>query len=101
MRICRCGAIVDGACDRCDKQPAKHVQFYSSAAWRQMSLRKRKADPLCERCLDEGRTRAATEVHHIVGVDESEQLRLEWSNLMSVCRRCHDEIEGKPGVHRK
>ena len=36
---------------------------------------------------------AATEVHHIVKIKDRPELRLEWSNLMSVCRDCHERIE--------
>lgn len=95
MKLCRCGAIVDGKCDRCDKSKATHAGFYSSWKWTKLSVRKRMADPLCEQCLSDGKVTPATEVHHIVGVDESEALRLNWDNLMSVCDECHDKLDGE------
>lgn len=98
MRLCRCGSIVNGKC-RCDKSTAQHKEFYSSWAWTQLSLRKRTADPLCECCLEDGKVTPASEVHHVVGVDESESLRMQWDNLMSVCSECHDKLEGRRRKH--
>ncbi len=45
--------------------------------------------PLCRMCLDAGVTRAAALVDHIVPVVIDPSLRLEWSNLQSLCRLCH------------
>jgi 5-methylcytosine-specific restriction endonuclease McrA len=56
-------------------------------------LRYRMDNPLCERCLQHGRTTPAKDVHHRVKVSEDSSLALEWSNLMSVCRRCHIVME--------
>lgn len=97
-RLCRCGSIVEGRCSKCDYK-ATHAEFYSSSRWRKLSERKRRADPLCEKCLGQDKTTAATEVHHIVGVDESESLRYEWSNLMSVCKSCHDALDRERRKH--
>lgn len=65
-----------------------------SRRWREMRRRKLSAQPLCERCLDEGRLTPATEVHHVRPVEdvpESAQLRLlfDWHNLSSLCHDCH------------
>jgi len=58
--------------------------------WRRIRARKLQTDPLCERCLKNGRTTSATEVHHVtprsLGGDHSP------SNLMSICTPCHDEL---------
>jgi 5-methylcytosine-specific restriction endonuclease McrA len=47
----------------------------------------RKAHPLCERCLVQGHTSGADEIHHMVPVAEGGQTRDE--NLLSLCLRCH------------
>ena len=95
MRLCRCGAIVKGKCDRC--KPATHTRTTGQRgydhAWRLLSERKRQNDPLCERCADNGRVTPATEVHHIQSIADAPHLRLTWDNLMSVCAACHAEIE--------
>ena len=94
MRLCRCGEIVKGQCKTCDGAESKYKSFYSSNAWRILSERKRIIDPLCERCMSVGKTKPATEVHHIVGV-EVESLRLSIDNLMSVCGECHDVLDAE------
>lgn len=57
------------------------------STWRRIRNRKIKADPLCEPCLRDGRTRAATEVDHIVPIDSGGTH--ETGNLQSICRSCH------------
>ena len=61
--------------------------------WRKLSLAKRKADPLCERCALEGVVTPATEVNHIIPISKRPELLYEWSNLQSVCRPCHIETD--------
>lgn len=45
--------------------------------------------PLCHDCEANGITRAAEQVHHKLKVKDHPELRLEWSNLMSLCESCH------------
>lgn len=101
MRVCRCGAIVEKRCDRCE--PPRHRRGYDNRTtaergydnqWRKLSERYRAKYPLCERCEEQGRVTAAEEVHHKVPINVDASRRLDWSNLMSVCRKCHREIEG-------
>ena len=62
---------------------------------------------MCERCRAEGRIAAATEVHHIVPVEdavneaEKERLMFDPTNLRSLCHACHlqEHVElGRSGV---
>lgn len=52
-------------------------------------------NPLCERCLAEGRVQSATEVHHIQPVEEGvterekRQLMFDTRNLRALCHNCH------------
>ena len=95
-KLCKCGAIVDRRCFKCypvqnhDKTTAERGYDHH---WRRLSERKRKLDPLCEHCEKQGVTRPADHVHHIVPIRTAPHLRLEWSNLMSVCKSCHEELE--------
>ena len=88
-------------CDTCAKVPAI-VRPYdtlrgSSTArgydyqWKRTRLVALRRDHfLCQRCLQmENRPTPATEVHHIIGIDEDPSLRLVVENLMSVCSPCH------------
>jgi 5-methylcytosine-specific restriction endonuclease McrA len=97
MRLCRCGAIVKGKCERCDRRPPQEgttsERGYDNQ-WRLLSERKRKHDPMCEECTRSGGTRPASEVHHVVPICDAPHLRLVWSNLMSVCGECHKKLEG-------
>lgn len=51
-----------------------------------------RAHPLCEKCLREGRTRAATLVHHIKPTKEGGTH--DTYNLEASCNPCHEEREG-------
>ena len=96
MRFCRCGAIVKGKCERCDKPAPSGITTAERGydhRWRRLSERKRIEQPLCEQCEADGMVTPATEVHHKIPIAEAPHLRLVWSNLMSVCRTCHEVIE--------
>lgn len=67
-------------------------------AWQKLRKQKLNADPLCE-CDDckagELRTTAAEVVDHIITIEERPELRLEWSNLRSMAKVCHDKHTGR------
>ena len=67
------------------------------AAWQKARARKLAKDPLCEcdRCKAKDRVRAANVVHHIKPVKKHPELRLVWSNLMSMAWVCHEVEEGR------
>ena len=58
------------------------------AVWRRLRNAKLDADPLCELCRP--KIVRATVLDHIVSFREKLELRLEWSNLRSLCKPCHD-----------
>ena len=79
---------------------AAHDRFRGSAAsrgydsrWEKVRQMKVALDPLCEDCFSHGYTQPASEVHHIVSIKEDATLRLELTNLMSLCHKCHRRIE--------
>ena len=73
-----------------DKQRDEKLQkFYQATAWRKLRNRKIKADPLCEKCKEQGRTKVAKEVDHIVPIKVNWNLRLSYDNLQSLCPPCH------------
>jgi len=46
--------------------------------------------PFCEECLARGKYVPMDEVHHKTPFHGlADPLRLEWSNLQSLCQRCH------------
>jgi 5-methylcytosine-specific restriction protein A len=48
---------------------------------------------LCQHCLSKGIVTPARDVHHKQKVRLRPDLRLERSNLIAVCRECHEELE--------
>lgn len=67
---------------------------YNRREWRKIRARKLQENPLCERCLKQGRTEVATVVHHRDGN--------EWNNdpdnLESLCRQCHELHHGRASI---
>lgn len=98
----RCGQPThDTYCDEC--QASKSDDRRSAAKrgydrrWQVLRARKLAVDPLCEcdRCTSAGRTTPADTVHHIKPVDDYPELRLAWSNLLSMARVCHEREHGR------
>jgi len=115
LRPCRkpgCSELVragtGGYCSRHQRADAKAAdEVRGSAAQRGYDARWRKVrrivlakHPLCQRCQQAGRTRLATEVHHIRPIREAPGLAYDPVNLMPLCRQCHDEIEPERGWHQ-
>ena len=81
--------------------------------WRKLRKQKLTSSPLCERCQEDGRVRAAEEVHHIRPVEdgltyrEKEMLMFDPHNLRALCHDCHVKTHtemgrgGKEHVKRK
>lgn len=49
-------------------------------------------EPKCQRC----RTRESTDPHHLVPRSVGPKLILERSNIISLCRQCHDWVRDNP-----
>lgn len=67
-----------------------HIKKKYGAAWRIARARHAARFPYCEQCYREGRMTPMDEVHHIVPVSRGGTH--EDSNLMSLCRSCHNRI---------
>lgn len=71
--------------------------------WLMLRRRKLTEDPLCERCLKEGRYTQATEIHHVMPVEDAlspwgqEQLMYDYHNLQALCHRCHVAVHTEMG----
>ncbi|WP_390844831.1 HNH endonuclease signature motif containing protein [Anatilimnocola floriformis] len=48
-------------------------------------------NPLCEDCEEQGITRPASEVHHIVKPNGNPELMYSLNNLKSLCKSCHSK----------
>jgi len=57
--------------------------------WRRLRRSYLASAPICVFCEEQGRIIEATEVDHIRSIREAPELRLEWTNLQALCKRCH------------
>lgn len=66
---------------------------YNSQKWRKMRKSILRRDGYqCRECRKYGRSREATEVHHIKHVDEWPELAYKRENLASLCHACHNKM---------
>lgn len=86
-------------CPRHEREAARQYNKYERSpdankwygrSWRKVRERYAAAHPLCEQCLKEGRCTPMEEVHHIVPLSKGGTN--DESNLMSLCRSCHEKI---------
>jgi 5-methylcytosine-specific restriction protein A len=85
---------------RCkNQQQAKDkATIYNSREWKELRIQKLRANPLCERCEQQGFARSAHSVHHITPIEtaatmgEMRRLAFNPANLMSLCDECHHKI---------
>lgn len=85
------------------RQAKDKAMIYNSKEWRELRIRKLRANPLCERCLEGDKIKSATCVHHIhpiedsTSVEDMRRLAFDWNNLQSLCRECHHDIHRESG----
>ena len=101
LKSCRyCGRIHDSKYD-CGKRPRKVNHRHSTEHLRYTSRMKRKSEEvkaaanyLCEYHLYLGQlVYTELETHHIIKLQERQDLALEDSNLICLCRNCHEKAE--------
>lgn len=105
-KLCRCGGVKEdhagAVCPQCKTGAKKNrrttTEYGYDKQWQRLSVRVRTEQPLCEVCLKKEMVTPATEVHHIVPIDDAPWLRLERSNLMSLCNTCHNSIHAMAGA---
>lgn len=84
---------------------AERRKIYSSARWRRLRAWKFACDPLCESCLQDGKTVPAEDIHHVVSFmstdDPSQRIHLayDFDNLVSLCKKCHQSIHNSHNAH--
>nr|DAG81662.1 MAG TPA: NinG recombination protein [Caudoviricetes sp.] len=102
LRTCpRCGGLHPLG-ERCYKNSKNYYQhdpeirkFRNSAEWKKKSEEIRERDKfLCQICLKKNIFNYKDlSVHHIQPIAEQPSLRLENSNLITVCEHCHKDCE--------
>lgn len=72
---------------------SENYAFYNSKTWRKKRLEALRRDKHeCQICRRYGKSVKATQVHHIVEINEDWSLRLTLSNLTSLCGSCHNKM---------
>ena len=98
---------------RCkNQQQAKDkAEIYNSREWKELTILKKRANPLCEQCIKDGEAigipdgyvKSVECVHHIIPIEtartkeEMRRLAFDWNNLMSLCKSCHARIHKELG----
>ncbi len=76
---------------RYDKyQRSEDVNKKYGRAWKRIRDRYAKEHPLCEMCKEDDRLTPIDEVHHILPISQGGTH--DRSNLMSLCKSCHNKI---------
>lgn len=81
-------------------------KFYKSSAWLNKRLDILDRDNYeCQRCKELGklsiRQQNTLEVHHIKFLEDKPKLGLEDSNLIAVCKECHNYYHNRFGSQKK
>lgn len=67
-------------------------EIYATERWKRLSMVLRARHPVCQQCgLD-----LTTEVHHVTPIEQAPHLAFEPSNLLCLCRQCHQQQHGLP-----
>ena len=74
--------------DKYERDP--NINKTYGRAWKRIRDRYAAEHPLCELCLKDGRLTPVEEVHHILPISHGGTH--DRSNLMSLCRSCHQKI---------
>lgn len=79
----------------------KIEEFYNSPQWRRKrELILRRDGYRCQECKRYGRITPAVTVHHIHHLEDRPDLALVSSNLVSLCRQCHNAKHPEKGGAR-
>ena len=105
-KLCRCGGVIDErakplTCSKCGVKERIKAKANSVGSvdrgygwdWDQLSRRYRANHPWCEECEKVGRFTLARDVHHIVPIGQDPSRRMDVTNLMAVCRACHQVLD--------
>ena len=80
-----------------------YVQLIHTERWLRLRKEKLTAQPLCERCQQQGIVTPATEVHHVTPVEDgltyAAKVRLMYDphNLRALCHACHVQTHTELG----
>ena len=74
----------------------KYNKFYCSKEWKALRTEKFvEAKGLCEECKKKGKVVAGEEVHHTIPIEEDWSKRLDYDNLILLCKSCHNAVHNR------
>lgn len=74
------------------------LEFYKSKEWEHTRAYVLRRDQYaCVICRRYGRLTEANTVHHIEHLEDNWNRRLDTSNLISVCKKCHNKLHPEKG----
>lgn len=77
-------------------------RFFSSPTWRRLQHECWKRDDFrCQRCHSPHRGKHKLHAHHIVPWSNSVLLRLALTNLITLCKSCHNWVHSRQNVNRE
>lgn len=80
----------------------KFQAFYNSKDWKNLrALKFADANGLCEKCLKVGKVVQGVDVHHIKPIEFYWNKRLDYYNLILLCKDCHNEIHNRESSLQK
>lgn len=85
--------MVEKNYEQYSRDPAVHKKY--GRAWKRIRDSYVKTHPFCERCFEQGILVPADEVHHKVPISQGSTH--DRSNLMSLCKSCHNKIHHEIG----
>lgn len=80
------------------KMKRTNAGLYNTAAWRKLRKLKREETPYCEIC---GREAEQLDVHHRVPPRGNNELFYDYTNLVTLCRDCHNYITRQETAARR
>jgi 5-methylcytosine-specific restriction protein A len=76
----------------------KFSGFYASKEWQKLREHKfNDANGLCENCLAKGIIKEGVEVHHKIPIEKDWSKRLDYNNLILLCKECHQSEHERSG----
>ena len=85
--------LVEKNYEQYSRDPAVHKKY--GRAWKRIRDSYVKTHPFCERCFEQGILVPVDEVHHKVPISQGGTH--DRSNLMSLCKSCHNKIHHEIG----
>jgi len=76
-----------------DRKRDENDKFYSTNQWKQLRDYFIKRNPICSWCDEEGKTKLADVVDHILPIKKGGS-RTDENNLQSLCHRHHNQKSG-------